>query len=149
ARHPREILEQLQQETIEALENLRDLARGIYPPLLGDKGLEAALVAQARKSPIPIEVHADGIHRSSKDVEAAIYFCVLEALQNVAKYAKAERADVRLFASDHALTFVVAEDGIGFDPAITSGSGLSNMRDRLEALGGELDVRSSAGRGTT
>ena len=145
----RVILEQLQQETIEALENLRDLARGIYPPLLGDKGLEAALVAQARKSPIPIEVHANGIDRSSKDVEAAIYFCVLEALQNVAKYAKAERAEVRLFTSDDALTFVVEDDGIGFDPAITSGSGLSNMRDRLEALGGELDVRSSVGRGTS
>jgi signal transduction histidine kinase len=145
----REILEQLQQETIEALENLRDLARGIYPPLLGDKGLEAALVAQARKSPIPIEVHANGIDRNSKDVEAAVYFCVLEALQNVAKYAKADRAEVRLFASDDALTFVVEDDGIGFDPAITSGSGLSNMRDRLEALNGKLDVRSSLGRGTT
>jgi signal transduction histidine kinase len=145
----REILEQLQQETIEALENLRDLARGIYPPLLGDKGLEAALVAQARKSPIPIEVHANGIDRNSKEVEAAVYFCVLEALQNVAKYAKAERAEVRLFASDDALTFVVEDDGIGFDPATTSGSGLSNMRDRLEALGGELDIRSSVGRGTT
>jgi signal transduction histidine kinase len=145
----REILEQLQQETTEALENLRDLARGIYPPLLGDKGLEAALVAQARKSPIPIEVHANGIDRSSKDVEAAIYFCVLEALQNVAKYAEARRAEVRLFASDDTLTFAVEDDGIGFDPAITSGSGLSNMLDRLEALGGELDVRSSVGRGTT
>jgi signal transduction histidine kinase len=145
----RVILEQLQQETIEALENLRDLARGIYPPLLGDKGLEAALVAQARKSPIPIEVHANGIDRNSKEVEAAVYFCVLEALQNVAKYAKAERAEVRLFASDDALTFVVEDDGIGFDPAKTSGSGLSNMRDRLEALGGELDIRSSVGRGTT
>jgi len=147
--HVREILEQLQQETIEALENLRDLARGIYPPLLGDKGLEAALMAQARKSPVPIEVHASGIGRSTRDVEAAIYFCVLEAVQNVAKYAKARRAEVRLFASDDALTFVVEDDGIGFDPAITSGSGLSNMRDRLEALGGELDVRSSVGRGTT
>jgi len=145
----REILEQLQQETTDALENLRDLARGIYPPLLGDKGLEVALVAQARKSPIPIEVHANGIDRSSKDVEAAIYFCVLEALQNVAKYAEARRAEVRLFASDDTLTFAVEDDGIGFDPAITSGSGLSNMLDRLEALGGELDVRSSVGRGTT
>jgi signal transduction histidine kinase len=145
----REILEQLQQETLDALENLRDLARGIYPPLLGDKGLEAALVAQARKSTIPIEVHANGIDRSSKDVEAAIYFCVLEALQNVAKYANAQRAEVRLFASHDALTFVVEDDGIGFNPAISSGSGLNNMLDRLEALGGELDVRSSAGRGTT
>jgi signal transduction histidine kinase len=145
----REILEQLQQETLEALENLRDLARGIYPPLLGDKGLEAALVAQAAKSPIPIEVHANGIGRSSKDVEAAMYFCVLEALQNVAKYARAGRADVRLSASDDALTFMVEDDGIGFDPATASGSGLSNMRDRLEALGGELDIRSSLGCGTT
>lgn len=141
--------EQLQQETIEALENLRDLARGIYPPLLGDKGLETALVAQARKSPIPIEVHANGSDRNSKEVEAAVYFCVLEALENVAKYAKAERAKVRLFASDDALTFEVEDDGIGFEPATTSGSGLSNMRDRLEALGGELDIRSSVGRGTT
>ena len=73
----------------------------------------------------------------------------LEALQNVAKYAKAERAEIRLFASDDALTFVVEDNGMGFDPAITSGSGLSNMRDRLEALGGELDVRSSVGRGTS
>ena len=144
----REILEQLQQETTEALENLRDLARGIYPPLLGDKGLEAALVAQARKSSIPIEVHADGIGRSSRDVEAAIYFCVLEALQNVAKYATAARVEVRLFDSDDALTFVVEDDGIGFDPATASGSGLTNMRDRLEALGGKLDVRSSVGTGT-
>jgi signal transduction histidine kinase len=147
--HLREPLEQLQQETTEALENLRDLARGIYPPLLGDKGLEAALVAQARKSPIPIEIQANGFGRSSRDVEAAIYFCVLEALQNVAKYARAGRAEVRLSASDHALTFIVEDDGIGFDPATASGSGLTNMRDRLEALGGELDVRSSLGRGTT
>jgi signal transduction histidine kinase len=147
--HLREPLEQLQQETTEALENLRDLARGIYPPLLGDKGLEAALVAQARKSPIPIEIQANGFGRSSRDVEAAIYFCVLEALQNVAKYARAGRAEVRLSASDHELTFIVEDDGIGFDPATASGSGLTNMRDRLEALGGELDVRSSLGRGTT
>jgi signal transduction histidine kinase len=74
---------------------------------------------------------------------------VLEALQNVAKYARAGRAEVRLSASDHALTFIVEDDGIGFDPATASGSGLTNMRDRLEALGGELDVRSSLGRGTT
>ncbi len=147
--HVRVILEQLQQETTEALENLRDLARGIYPPLLGDKGLEAALVAQARKSPVPIEIHANGIGRNSRDVEAAIYFCVLEALQNVAKYAKAGRAEVRLFASDDTLTFVIEDDGMGFDPATSSGSGLTNMRDRLEALGGALDVRSSLGRGTT
>jgi signal transduction histidine kinase len=147
--HLRPFLEQLQRETTEALENLRDLARGIYPPLLGDKGLEAALVAQARKSPVPIEIHANGIGRSTRDVEAAIYFCVLEALQNVAKYARAGRAEIRLSASDDTLTFMVEDDGVGFDPAIKAGSGLTNMRDRLEALGGALDVRSSLGRGST
>ena len=147
--HLRVVFGQLQQETTEALENLRDLARGIYPPLLSDKGLEAALTAQARKSPVPTEVHAERLVRSSRDVEAAIYFCVLEALQNVAKYARANRADVRLFASNGALTFVVEDDGVGFDPTTSSGSGLINMRDRLEALGGGLDVRSSVDRGTT
>jgi signal transduction histidine kinase len=74
---------------------------------------------------------------------------VLEALQNAAKYARANRADVRLFASNGALTFVVEDDGVGFDSTTSSGSGLINMRDRLEALGGGLDVRSSVDRGTT
>ena len=77
------------------MENLRDLARGIYPPLLSDKGLAAALDAQARKSPVPVEVESDGIGRYPQELEAAVYFCVLEALQNVAKYAGATRARVR------------------------------------------------------
>ena len=75
----------------DALENLRDLARGIYPPLLADKGLAAALEAQARKAPIPIEVDAEGVGRYPQEVEAAVYFCALEALNNVAKYAEARR----------------------------------------------------------
>jgi signal transduction histidine kinase len=142
------MLAQLQDETIGALENLRDLARGIYPPLLADKGLPAALEGQATKSAVRVTVDADGVGRYSQEVEAAVYFCTLEALNNVAKYAQATAAHVRLRASDGALSFEVEDDGRGFDPSTASGSGLTNMRDRLDALGGALDVRSSPGAGT-
>jgi signal transduction histidine kinase len=138
------MLEGLQQDTTDALENLRDLARGIYPPLLADKGLAAALDAQARKSRLPISLHSDGIVRYSQEVEAAVYFCTLEALQNAAKYANAARVTVSLAASDDELTFSVEDDGVGFDAHAARGSGLANMRDRLEALGGSLEIRSGA-----
>jgi len=95
-----EVLGQLESDADDALETLRDLARGIYPPLLADKGLAAALESQARKAILPVEVQADGIGRYPQDIEAAIYFCVLEALQNVQKYAEASRAQVRLAQSD-------------------------------------------------
>jgi signal transduction histidine kinase len=144
------MIEQLQTETVDALENLRDLARGIYPPLLADKGLVAALEAQARKAPLPVQVQADGIERISQDAEAAVYFCVLEALQNVAKYANASRAVVRLRRQDGEVTFVVEDDGRGFDmETIKPGSGLTSMADRIEALGGSLTVHSTPGAGTT
>jgi signal transduction histidine kinase len=136
--------------TGEALEDLRDLARGIYPPLLADEGLAAALRAQARKSALPMTVECDGIGRYPQEVEAAIYFCCLEAFQNVAKYAKATRATVRLARSDGVLTFEVSDDGVGFQPeAALGGTGLQGMVDRLAALGGKLEVRSAPGTGTT
>jgi signal transduction histidine kinase len=145
-----EMLEGLQGEATDALENLRDLARGIYPPLLADQGLAAALGAQARKSALPVSVQADGVERYPQDVEAAVYFCALEALQNVAKYADASSATLRLTASNGDLRFEVADDGAGFDPATTPrGSGLQGMADRLDAVGGSLRVRSSPGEGTT
>jgi signal transduction histidine kinase len=145
----REMLTQIQADTVDALENLRDLARGIYPPLLADQGLAAALTSQARKSPVPVAVESDGIGRYPQELEAAVYFCALEALQNVAKYAHANAVRVRLVAVDHELTFEVADDGDGFDPDATpSGSGLQNMADRLAALGGSLDVASAPGSGT-
>ena len=84
-----ELLAQIQDETHAALEDLRDLARGIYPPLLADKGLARALEAQARKAGLPVEVRADGVGRYPQDVEAAVYFSCLEAMQNIAKYAEA------------------------------------------------------------
>ena len=144
----KELLAQLQTDTADALENLRDLARGIFPPLLADSGLGAALNAQSRKSPVPIEFGVDGIGRYPQEVEAAVYFCVLEAMQNLAKYARATRGRITLAESNGDLTFTVEDDGVGFDPTQAGGSGVPNMRDRLEALGGTLEIRSAVGSGT-
>jgi signal transduction histidine kinase len=144
------MLAELQQDTTEALDNLRDLARGIYPPLLADKGLAAALEAQARKSSVLAEVEADGVARYPQEAEAAVYFCCLEALQNVAKYADASRVTVGLSGRNGELAFSVADDGRGFDADTTPlGSGMQNMADRLAALGGSIEVRSRPGEGTT
>jgi signal transduction histidine kinase len=146
----RELLGQLQGETNTALEDLRDLARGIYPPLLADKGLPAALEAQARKSGLPIEVRAAGIGRYPQDAEAAVYFSCLEAMQNIAKYASASSVSVSLAERDHLLTFVVVDDGRGFDPVAThGGTGLQGIADRLGALDGQITVTSAPGSGTT
>ena len=133
-----------------ALEDLRDLARGIYPPLLADQGLVPALQAQARKATLPVVIDADGIGRYPQDTEAAVYFCTLEALQNITKYAGASRATVGLSSSGGSLRFTVTDDGTGFDTATTRhGTGLQGMADRLAALGGALHVRSQPGHGTT
>ncbi|MGE5460417.1 MAG: histidine kinase [Solirubrobacterales bacterium] len=146
----RDVLREVQEGLGQALEDLRDLARGIYPPLLADQGLAAALQAQTRRAVLPVEVEADGIARYRQDIEAAVYFSVLEGLQNVAKYANASRATVRLSQSNGALLFEVADDGDGFDPiATTYGTGLQGIADRLAALEGTLDVRSRPGAGTT
>jgi len=145
-----EMLAALQRDSNAALENLRDLARGIYPPLLADQGLAAALRAQARKAQIPVEVSPDGLRRYGQDVEAAVYFCCLEALQNVSKYAQASRVDISLSQEAEVLRFEVRDDGVGFDPArIERGLGLQGMADRLASIGGDLDVCSAPGVGTT
>jgi signal transduction histidine kinase len=144
------MLADLQQETREALENLRELARGIYPPLLADLGLVAALESRARKSPVPVAIDPDGAGRYPQQVEAAVYFCCLEALQNVAKYAQASTVHIHLADEEGWLTFSVADDGHGYDSSTTAiGSGTQNMTDRLSALGGSLNVRSAPGSGTT
>jgi signal transduction histidine kinase len=144
------MLADLQTETGQAIEDLRDLARGIYPPLLADKGLVAALEAQARKSSISTEVRSENVARYPQQVEAAVYFCALEALNNVAKYSGASRAEVRLAQSNGDLTFEVSDDGAGFDTDRTSyGTGLRGMADRVEAIGGSLEIRSTPGSGTS
>ena len=145
-----EMLEQIEVETQAALEDLRDLARGIYPPLLADRGLIDALEAQARKAPLPVAIEADGLHRYSPEVEAGVYFSVLEALQNVAKYADAASVHVRLGTADGDVLFEVVDDGQGFDAAdVQLGSGLQGIVDRLSALGGEVSISSQPGVGTT
>jgi signal transduction histidine kinase len=145
-----ELMAQVRTETHAALEDLRDLARGIYPPLLADKGLAAALEAQARRAALPVLVESNGLGRYSPEAEATAYFCVLEALQNAAKYAEASQVVVRLGAEDGHLRFEVEDDGRGFDPATTPrGAGLQNIEDRIEALGGRVEIWSAEGRGTT
>jgi signal transduction histidine kinase len=143
-------LTQLQAEADDALQTLRDLARGIYPPLLADKGLPMALTAQANKTSLDVEVRAEGVGRYPQEVEAAVYFCCLEALQNVAKYAGPCEVVITLADSGGNLSFEVKDDGCGFDSADSKrGHGLQNMSDRVDALGGEISVSSSPGAGTT
>jgi signal transduction histidine kinase len=133
-----------------ALDDLRALARGIYPPLLADQGLGPALRAQAGRTPLPVQVEADGIGRYPRDAEAAVYFCILEALQNTAKYARASQAAVALSCPGSHLEFTVSDDGTGFDTAkATYGTGLQGMADRLAAAGGTLRINSAPGNGTT
>jgi len=143
-------VEALKGDVDEALETLRDLARGIYPPLLAEQGLVAALQAHARKATLPVEVDATGIGRYPQELEAALYFCTLEALQNVQKYAGASSARLRLHANDTELSVSVSDDGCGFDVEhARRGAGLTNMEDRLAALGGSLHLESRPGHGTT
>jgi signal transduction histidine kinase len=146
----RPILAQLRHDADEAIDNLRELARGIYPPLLASDGLGPALQAHARRLTVPVELEVGDLPRQPREVEGAIYFCCLEALQNVAKYAEASGVKVRVWKQDSSVAFAVEDDGKGFDPATAvRSSGLQNMRDRLEALGGTLTVRSAPAKGTT
>lgn len=142
------VLDTVRAETDQTIDSVRDFARGIYPPLLEAEGLEQALNAQARKLPIPVTVQAAGLGRYPKGQEATVYFCVLEALQNAIKHSKAGSVQVVLSEEDGELSFVVRDDGVGFEPARGDGGGLVNMSDRLDALGGALDVTTAPGRGT-
>ena len=146
----RQAIPDLKAQLSTALEDLRALARGIYPPLLAEQGLVMALRAQAARSPVPVALEADQVGRYPQDAESTVYFCTLEALQNVAKHARATTATVRLSGSGDTLEFSVSDDGAGFPAAATGhGSGLQGMSDRLAAHGGTLTVRSRPGQGTT
>jgi signal transduction histidine kinase len=145
----RRALQAIEHDAQEALDSLRDLARGIYPPLLADRGLQPALEAQARRTPVPVTFEFDSAQRYPPDLEAAIYFFVLEALQNVGKYADAASVTIRLREWEGDIDVSVIDDGRGFDPEATPlGMGLQNMSDRLAALGGRLEIKSVPGRGT-
>ena len=146
----RALVAQLKAETSGALETLRHLARGIYPPLLADQGLAAAVRAQAGKAPGPVEVSTDGLGRYPAEIETAVYFCCVEALHNAARHAPGSAVRISLADAGQGPEFEVTDDGPGFDPATVSpGSGLRNMSDRLAALGGSCQVDSSPGRGTS
>ena len=129
------------------LSELRDLARGIHPAILTEKGLDAALYALASRAPVPVTLDSDGEGRLPEPVEVAAYFVVSEAITNVAKYARATEANVAVHRSNGCLTVDVSDDGVGgADPA--NGSGLRGLADRIAALDGTLSVESPPGRGT-
>lgn len=139
----------LETEAAQALQTLRDLARGIYPPMLHERGLVAALKAQAVKVPARVKILADDVSRQAPDIEATIYFCCLEALQNATKHAAASNILVKLERQGDDVLFSVVDDGVGIDERTAiSGSGLQNMKDRVEALGGRLTVGGAPGAGT-
>ena len=145
-------LDDLGAELEEILQELRDLAGGLHPPVLREFGLREALVSVSRRSSPPARLEAAAIGRFPEDVESAVYFCCLEALQNVGKHAGADVTGViRLWDSERELHFEIEDDGSGCDleSARGSGNGLTNMTDRIAALGGTLSLASSPGRGTT
>jgi signal transduction histidine kinase len=143
----REMLDGAGDELVRALEELRELARGLHPAVLADHGLRAAIEAVADRAPVPVDVDVPFDERLPESVEAAAYFVVCEALTNVAKYAHASEARVRVERDDgHAMVEVV-DDGVGGADE-RGGSGLRGLADRVEALGGRLVVTSPAGEGT-
>ena len=136
-------------EVEQAIDEVRSLARGVYPPLLASEGLGAALVSASRHAAAPITVSARGIRRCRPEVENAVYFSCLAAIDNAAKHAGPAEVSVHAWDTAQALHFTVSDTGCGFDPNRTpTGDGLSNMHDRIAAVGGTLAVESGPSRGT-
>jgi signal transduction histidine kinase len=145
----RHLLEELVQEAEAAIEELRALGHGIYPPLLSSSGLDDALAAACRRLSPPAEMDADSVGRFPADVESAVYFCCVEALQNSAKHAGRDaRPSLLLRRNENRLYFEVRDSGRGFEVSDLEGGGLANMRDRLGAAGGTLVIESRPGKGT-
>jgi signal transduction histidine kinase len=143
-----EMLDEIAGEVKRTIQELRELAHGIYPPLLADSGLGEALRAAASRSPLPVSVAADQIGRYSPDIEAAIYFCCLEALQNAAKHAEGASVELRVWEESGGLLFSVIDSGPGFEVASArKGHGFVNMADRLGAIGGTVRWQSEPGHG--
>jgi len=143
----RSVLARAREHLDQGLGELRDLARGIHPAVLTERGLEAALLALVQRAPVPVDLAVELPGRLDAGIEAAAYFVVSEALTNVAKYADAETASVRVLSAAGSLLVTIADDGIGgADPE--RGSGLRGLADRIEAVGGVLEVASPPGEGT-
>ena len=149
----RAVLHGLQGQLEAAIRELRDLAHGIYPPLLGERGLVGALPAAARRTTLPCTVDVHSLGRHSPSVEAAVYFCCTEAIHNADRHSGGTIITVQAADDEgpgRGLRFSVTDDGHGFDPAsVRSAHGLTGMRDRIRAAGGELRIISAPGRGTT
>jgi signal transduction histidine kinase len=143
-------LRRLEVDVDGTIDDVRSFARGIYPPLLAERGLAEALRAAGRNATIATRVEADSIGRHDPEIEATIYFACMEALQNAAKHADGASGVTITLSEDPALHFEVHDDGNGFTATnVVNGNGLTNLRDRMAAIGGEVEVRSVLGKGTT
>ena len=143
----RSVLDRAREHLEHGLGELRDLARGIHPAVLTERGLEAAVVALVQRAPVPVELEVEVPERLDAGIEAAAYFVVAEALTNIAKYAEARTATVCVRSTGASLLVIIADDGIG-GAELERGSGLRGLADRVQAVGGELDVSSPPGEGT-
>jgi signal transduction histidine kinase len=145
-----EAIRHLEDEVDATIDEVRAFARGVYPALLAERGLSEALRAAGRSAPVPTMVDASAIGRYSPEIEATVYFACVEALQNAAKHAHEASGVMISVSQNERLRFEVRDDGEGFDARRADyGAGLTNLRDRLDAVGGTLDVRSAPGKGTT
>lgn len=145
-----DVLSEIAGDLAAALDEIRSLARGLYPPLLEAEGLEEAVKSHAQRSPIAVKVKSGMVGRHPMTIESAVYFVVVEAMTNSAKHASPSRIEITLFEADGFLTVKISDDGVGFEPEHTNnGLGLVNIRDRIEALGGEVQFESATGAGTT
>ena len=144
-----ELLEAMSEDARQAINQIRSLARGLYPTVLAEGGLVVALRSMAEQAPVSVEIAAVDVGDVPPDVAASVFFCISEAITNAAKHAGGEPVRVELTRDDSALRFEVRDDGPGFDhDRAGSGSGLRNMADRIEAVGGRLEIHSAPGRGT-
>jgi signal transduction histidine kinase len=144
-------LEEISGDATSAIAELRSLAHGIYPTILRERGLADALDSRAFEAPIPVRVVAGGLGRCAAEVEGALYFCASEALQNAVKHAGAgARTSLTLVREAGRIRFAFDDDGAGFEPSdALEGIGLLSMRDRIGAVGGEVEIRASPGSGTS
>ena len=142
------LLAAAREELALAIEELRELARGLHPPILTERGLRPALESLARRAPIPVRLEAPLSQRLPEAVEAAVYYLVAEALTNAAKHARAESAIVRLTVCGGCARIEIGDDGVG-GAKVRDGGGLRGLAERLEGLGARLEVDSPPGEGTT